>query len=262
MIGIVAIAAVEGVPSAMVSWWDSFRPPLRMSRTATYAHSASTGRALLSLAATGLVFVALGVAFFTTLHWLIFNPPIWGPVRSLWECFEEDAVDAFLMSAAFYAAATALLAVAGEATVWLTSRRLRRKAGRSALNALQKMTMGVKAAAASSPAVLWTGVAFATPVMLVVPITNPPTTAPWYTTVVRSAPLYALPLVTGAGLIWALVVATRCGTKTVDHAYRVRCVRCGYDLQGTPGDRCSECGMPLPPSGQDAGDVETSSRLR
>ena len=230
-----------------ISWWSPLQPPLRVSRTATYAHAASTRRAVLSLVATGLTFAALGVAFFTTVDWLFFNPFLWEPVRSFRECLEEQAFDALLACAAVYAAVVGVFALAAEAAVWVTSRRLQRGGERPALSARQKTAMGVKAVAASSPVVLWTGIVLVALAMFGFLLGPPPTTAPWYTTVARSLPVYALPLVAGTGLIWGLVVATRCATKTVDHAYRVRCVRCGYDLQGTPGNRCSECGMALPP---------------
>jgi len=49
----------------------------------------------------------------------------------------------------------------------------------------------------------------------------------------------------GLGCLWAIVFSVLCGLRIARHLRRIRCVSCGYDLKGTLGDRCSECGMDL-----------------
>jgi len=51
--------------------------------------------------------------------------------------------------------------------------------------------------------------------------------------------------VVALGFLWTLVFSVLCGLRIARHLRRIRCISCGYDLKGTPGDRCSECGMDL-----------------
>lgn len=63
--------------------------------------------------------------------------------------------------------------------------------------------------------------------------------------VVRYVPVILISSPMQLAVLWWAVMAGLCGTRIVEHQQRARCINCGYDLRGTPGDRCSECGMEL-----------------
>jgi len=132
-------------------------------------------------------------------------------------------------------------------TLVVVSHKLRRGQGhgRSSTALPPGVKTGVaKATAVSTSPLLWAAVVSA-------PLISGPlfVSDPVLITKLGSLPFLLFPTLSFAvlalGFLWTLVFSVLCGLRIARHLRRIRCVSCGYDLKGTLGDRCSECGMDL-----------------
>jgi hypothetical protein len=260
------------------SWWTLLTPPIKSRETATRAYLASTRQTLAAWAAVGIgLSAAWGMFPMVALPNLSINSSLLSlaavtivirPVAyvfpridvvaavsgnhsiSAWHALIVFGMPQFFLSVAVYAVLSILAVEAPTLILVSILRRSRLGAESWASVALRSARIAGRGVAASSSAMLWAGlVALADAVVLVfLPL--------WFSDSATLATLLVAPMILGlyGGPCCWCVKAVACSHQIAEHLQRVRCVRCGYDLRGTPGDRCSECGMELPKPGLDPQD--------
>lgn len=243
-------------------YWRVLLPPISVSSRATRAHRMRPAQALLCWAVTGIVLSALwagagaaaleqqaAIACANLEAAIAGTSQPAGPPLRVANAFKLSSMMWYFAQGlpwmlAYYVLVSAVSWLMASAVVHYKFRR-RRDNGRSSTALPTTVRTGVtKATAVSMSPVLWGVLVFA-PFLFGLPfVWDPVVWSKLPSSLILSLAMLYLP-VWGLGCLWAIVFSVLCGLRIARHLRRVRCVSCGYDLKGTLGDRCSECGMDL-----------------
>ena len=265
---------VEGENSVrrQVPWSHGFRLPLSRRRTATYAYQITCRRAAITWAAIGLISSAawalvpvvalpcysidrglsnqiavLVLASFP--HHVFPSPAVEDLIEAEHPIRMTDALVGFGLPLLLLALGLFLLLSAFSARATVGAARARRRKEDPTQHGwlrqlLDGFPLGFRAMAAAVPAYLWTSLLSASAMLTIFFLPESVSDELAFGYPIGLVFVQLVPLL---GVVWWGAMSSSCKRRVADHMARARCVRCGYDLRGTSADRCSECGMPLPP---------------
>ncbi len=233
----------EGHHDYGTTWWQAIRFPLRLEQTATYAHLATTRQAVLRCLVLALLMACASIAIGEVKLRLLWAELARAGLFLNWEDWVQRCVlVSVLEDCAWFLGLFAVVTAATVCAIHIKLRRRRTRGEAQTAARAGKMDIAIKAAAASFPAFVWLATVVALLSIAGVILVPPHLIVKGY--VFWPVFIGILGLLATA-FLWPLIMSVRCGLRITDHLLRVRCVACGYDLRGTPGDRCSECGMAL-----------------
>ena len=228
---------------AETTWWQGIRFPPRVRQAATYAYLTTTRQALLRCLVFCLLFsCVLSAVPICQRHIRYPGLPQAEPL-GMTELILGQLLPSMLEGWAWMSGQFVFMTVAALCAIAIRSRRRKRDWRGKPVSRSKIAVLALKAAAATMPLCLWIMTAIG---LLSLPLWFVVTSSLFANNYVQWLYAAFLVILLVAFCAWPSLASARCGLRIVGHCFRVRCVSCGYDLQGTPGDRCSECGMVLP----------------
>jgi hypothetical protein len=242
----------EAIPVSWArSWWQSLTPPISVRKTATRACTSSDRNLMTQCGATVLLSLCFMMTNTCLLEW--WTTPKHQRQGALWSFVARHVVSSLPGAFLYYSACLIIPILL--ALIVIAVKLKRSMSGDCSPNSVAtgRLRLAMKATAASVAVLFWTGLLMAASTwalmlsiryeaVLAVDRQTPSLLA-WMDVIwkIIGIVMYAV------WLAWLPVMASLCGLRIIDHLRRLRCVACGYDLRGTSGTCCSECGMGLPP---------------